>query len=98
MYAMGTMRNTGSPSGDRGVDQRSTGNSRETGRAVWDGGEARTTDEAGELRWRKGASVERKRKKRQRTEGLAMSLTNPLSGQKLQAAAHGQTKGSAQLR
>src|SRR6266513_3119222 len=39
MYAMGTMRNTGSPSGDRGVDQRSTGNSRETGRAVWDGGE-----------------------------------------------------------
>jgi hypothetical protein len=45
MQAKGTMRNTGSPSGDRGFG--STGNSRETGRAVWDGGEARSTDEAG---------------------------------------------------
>jgi hypothetical protein len=34
---MGIRRNTGSPSGDR-----STGNSRETGRAVWGDGEART--------------------------------------------------------
>ena len=41
----GTMRNTGSSSGDRGFG--STGNSREIGRAVWDGGEARSTDEAG---------------------------------------------------
>ncbi len=45
MQAMGTRRNTGSPSGDRG--RGSTGNSRETGRAVWGGGEARSTDEAG---------------------------------------------------
>ena len=38
----GIRRNTGSPSGDR-----LTGNSRETGRAVWGDGEARSTDEAG---------------------------------------------------
>ena len=33
------------PNGDR--IKGSTGNSRETGRAVWGGGEARTTEEAG---------------------------------------------------
>ena len=33
------------PSGGRG--HGSTGNSRETGQAVWGGGEARSTDEAG---------------------------------------------------
>jgi len=38
------MRNTGSPSGDCGVDQLAT---RERQGAVWDGGEARSTDEAG---------------------------------------------------
>jgi hypothetical protein len=45
MYAMGTTRNTGSPSGDRGVDQLAT--RERTGQAVWDGGGARSTDEAG---------------------------------------------------
>jgi hypothetical protein len=45
MQAQGTMGNTGSPSGDSQVG--STGNSREIGRAVWGGGEARITDEAG---------------------------------------------------
>ncbi|HWO40077.1 MAG TPA: hypothetical protein VNO32_65780, partial [Candidatus Acidoferrum sp.] len=45
MQAKGTIRNTRSPSGDHGFG--STGNSREIGRAVWDGGEARCTDEAG---------------------------------------------------
>ena len=40
-----TRRNTGSPSGDS--QSGSTGNSREPGRAVWGGGEAFSTDEAG---------------------------------------------------
>jgi hypothetical protein len=39
----GTRRNTGSPSGDS--QSESTGNSREPGRAVWGGGEARSTAE-----------------------------------------------------
>jgi hypothetical protein len=45
MQAKGTMRNTGSPSGDRSVDQLAT--RERQGRADWDGGEARCTDEAG---------------------------------------------------
>jgi hypothetical protein len=45
MYAQWIRRNTGSPSGDPQLG--STGNSRELGRAVWGGGEARTTVEAG---------------------------------------------------
>ena len=65
---------------------------------MWDGGEARSTDEAGELQRREGASVERKRKKRQRTEGLAMSLTTPLSVQKLQTALHDKAKGLPKFR
>ena len=44
-HAKLTSSNTGSPSGDR--LWRSTGNSRETGRAVWGDGEARMSDEAG---------------------------------------------------
>jgi hypothetical protein len=44
------------------------------------------------------ASVERKRKKRRRTEGLAMSLTTPLSVQKLQTALHDKAKGSPNFR
>ena len=51
----------------------------------------------GNCRWREGASVERERKKRQRTEGLAMSLTTPLSVQKLQTALHDKSEGIAQL-
>jgi RNA-directed DNA polymerase len=39
-----------------------------------------------------------KRKKRQRTEGLAMSLTTPLSVQKLQKALHDKAKGSPNFR
>src|SRR5580700_1083520 len=42
--------------------------------------------------------VERKRKKQQRTEGLAMSLTTPLSVQKLQTALHDKAKGSPKFR
>src|SRR5258707_15329730 len=42
--------------------------------------------------------VERKRKKRRRTEGLAMSLTTPLSVQKLQTALHDKAKGSPKFR
>jgi hypothetical protein len=85
----GTQRNTGSPSGDR-----STGNSRgdRPGRL----GRPRGSLHRGS-RWREGAAVERKRKKRQRTEGLAMSLTTPLSVRKLQAALHPQNEGIAQL-
>ena len=41
----GIRRNTGSPSGDS--QSESTGNSREPGRAVWGGGEVRSTNEAG---------------------------------------------------
>jgi RNA-directed DNA polymerase len=47
---------------------------------------------------REGASVEGKRKKRQRTEGLAMSLATPLSVQKLQTALHDKAKGSPSFR
>jgi hypothetical protein len=42
--------------------------------------------------------VERKRKKRQRTEGLAMSLTTPPSVQKLRTALHDKAKGSPNFR
>ena len=42
---VGFRRNTGSPSGDSWSG--STGNSREPGRAVWGGGEARNTDDSG---------------------------------------------------
>jgi hypothetical protein len=45
MQAWGTRRNTGSPSGDRGRDQPAARESQ--GRAVWGGGEARITEEAG---------------------------------------------------
>ncbi len=45
-----------------------------------------------------GASVERRRKKGQRTEGLAMNLTTPLSVQKLQKALHDKAKGSPDFR
>ena len=44
-HAKLTSSNTGSPSGDRKLG--STGNSRELGRAVWGGGEVRSTEEAG---------------------------------------------------
>src|SRR5262249_11749852 len=76
----------------------STGNSRETGRADWDDGEARSTAEAGELRRREGASVGRKRNKQRRTGRLAMSLTTPTSVQKLQTALHDKAKGSPNFR
>ena len=45
MQAKGTMRNTGSPSGDRSMDQLAA-RERKAG-PYWDGGEARSTDEAG---------------------------------------------------
>jgi hypothetical protein len=45
MQAQGTTRNTGSPSGDRSVDQLATRERQAV--AVWDDGEARSTDEAG---------------------------------------------------
>jgi hypothetical protein len=61
-------------------------------------GEARSTEEAGQLRWREGASVKDERKKRQRTEGLAMSLTTPFSVQKLQTALHAKAKESPNFR
>src|SRR6202030_3219635 len=64
----------------------------------WGGGEARTTDEAGQCRWREGALVKDERKKRQRTEGLAMSLTTPFSVQKLQTALHAKAKESPNFR
>src|SRR4029077_4865841 len=48
--------------------------------------------------WRKGASVKDERKKRQRTEGLAMSLTTPFSVQKLQTALHAKAKESPDFR
>ena len=38
------------------------------------------------------ALVKKERKKRQRTEGLAMSLTTPFSVQKLQTALHAKAK------
>ena len=65
---------------------------------MWGGGEVRSTAEAGQCRWREGASVKDERKKRQRTEGLAMSLTNPFSVQKLQTALHAKAKESPDFR
>ena len=52
----------------------------------------------GNCRWREGASVKDERKKRQRTEGLAMSLTTPFSVQKLQTALHAKAKESPDFR
>src|SRR5215471_2453207 len=68
------------------------------GRADWDDGEARSTVEAGQCRWREGASVERKRKKQRRTGRLAMSLTTPPSVQKLQTVLHDKAKESPNFR
>src|SRR5215467_3665226 len=59
------------------------------GRAVWGGGEACSTWETGQLRWREGASVKDGRKKQRRTWGLTISLATPSCVQKLQAASHG---------
>src|SRR5208282_3272172 len=50
------------------------------------------TAEAGERRWREGASVEGEREKRQGIEGLVMSLATPVSVQKLQTALHAKAK------
>src|SRR6202167_6042313 len=44
------------------------------------------------------ALVKKERKKRQRTEGLAMSLTTPFSVQKLQTALHAKAKESPNFR
>src|SRR5499427_8554309 len=76
---------------------RSTGSSRETGRAVWGGGEARSTDEAGQCRWREGASVQDKRSKRRGTRRLG-NLSTPKSVQKLQSALHAKAKAEAGYR
>ena len=65
---------------------------------MWGGGEAYSTDEAGELRWREEALVKDERKKQRRTEGLAMSLTTPFSVQKLQTALHAKAKESPDFR
>jgi hypothetical protein len=65
---------------------------------VWGGGEVRSTWEAGQLRWREGTLVKDERKKQQRTEGLAMSLTTPSSVQKLQTALHAKAKESPDFR
>src|SRR4030095_14735910 len=61
----------------RGWRSGSTDNSREPGRAVWGGGEVRTTEEAGELRRREGTSVKDGRQKQRRTWGLTTSLAAP---------------------
>jgi hypothetical protein len=45
-----------------------------------------------------GALVKDERKKRRRTEGLAMSLTTPFSVQKLQTALHAKAKESPNFR
>ena len=65
---------------------------------MWGGGEACSTVEAGLCRRTEGVSVKDKRKKRQRTEGLAMSLTTPSSVQKLQTALHAKAKESPAFR
>src|ERR1700732_1578070 len=69
-------------------DSRSTGNSRETGRAVWGGGEVRSTEEAGECRRREGTSVKDGRNTRRRTWGLTTSLATLGCVQKSQTASH----------
>ncbi len=56
------------------------------------------TEEAGQCRGREGASVERRRRKRQGTAGLVMNLATPLSVQKLQKALHDKAKGSPSFR
>src|SRR5215469_9601844 len=69
-------------------------------------------DRLGRMGWRRGSkyrrnrvtpveggtSVKDERKKQQRTEGLAMSLTTPISVQKLQTALHAKAKESPDFR
>ena len=64
---------------------------------MWDGGDARSTDKAGNSGGGKEPQL-KERKKQQRTEGLAMSLTTPLSVQELQTALHDKAKGSPKFR
>src|SRR4029077_19847617 len=74
-----------------------TGRPRGTGRARWGGGEARSTAEAGECRWRGGASVQDKRNKRRGTGRLG-NLTTPKRVQKLQMALPAKAKAEAGYR
>ena len=76
----------------------STGNSREPGLAVWGDGEARSTDETGQCRWREGASVAKETQEATKTEGLTMSPVTPASVQKLQTALHAKAKESPNFR
>src|SRR3954463_9923460 len=68
-----------------------TGHPRGIGRAPWGGGEARSTAEAGECRWREGASVQDRRRKWRGTWRLG-NLSTPTSVQKLQTALHAKAK------
>jgi hypothetical protein len=95
MQAEWTKRNTGSPSGDRSVDQLAT---RESQAGPYGMAERLVVPMKPGNSGGGKASVERKRKKQQRTEGLAMSLTTPLSVQKLQTALHDKVKGSPNFR
>src|SRR5215510_5027004 len=61
---------------------------------MWGGGEVRSIGEAGEYRWREGASVKDRRKKQRRTWGLTTSLTTPRS---CSEAADGVTQNNVRL-
>ena len=65
---------------------------------MWSGGEVPYDRGSRVIPWREGASVKDERKKRQRTAGLAMSLTTPFSVQKLQTALHAKAKESPNFR
>ena len=65
---------------------------RGTGRAVQGGGEARSTAEAGQRRWREGASVREQRNDGGRDMGTGESLTASERVQRLQTALHAKAK------
>ena len=81
--------NTGSPI--TWSSARPTGRPRGTGRARWGGGEARSTVEVGSCRWRKGASVQDQRKKREGT-GDWETYTHSRNVQRLRKALHAEAK------
>src|SRR5271165_1419907 len=64
-----------------------TGRPRGTGRALWGGGEVRSTAETGQLRRREGTSVQDRRRTWRRTWRLG-NLSTPHDVQKLPMASH----------
>jgi hypothetical protein len=90
------MRNTGSPSGDRSMDQLAT---RERQAGPFGMAERLVVPmKPGNSGGGKEPQLKGNARSEQRAEGLAMSLTTSLSVQKLQTALHAKAKGSPNFR